>query len=92
MYIYTNKEENRIWSKNPRTGICYMSGVVDVKDYDVRFNPIVMEGTLWQKFCNLFSDMKMVEVKERIFLPVDLDNTLESYVWVLDSKGEIYRV
>tara|TARA_R100001594_G_scaffold149395_2_gene207076 strand:- start:209 stop:595 length:387 start_codon:yes stop_codon:yes gene_type:complete len=87
-----NKEQNRILSKNPLTNIYYMSGEINIKDFDVKAQPVIVEGTLWQKFCNLFGDYVMVKVKECIFFPTHLDCVPEDYVWVIDINGDMYRV
>ena len=94
MYIYMNKEENRIVIGKIPFHSVILSGDLSVSEFDVTFEPLMVTGTLWEKFCNIFTDFKMVRVDlEETFSRNYFKNKGYSYEWLFhEETGEVYRV
>lgn len=92
-YIYMNKEETRIAVENNTSNIV-LSGDLSITNFMTSFKPLYVKNILWEKFCNLFSDM--------VIIPVDTEETFNKdyfcdtgleYVWLLHKDTDIvYRV
>lgn len=92
-YIYMNKEETRVVIDNT-INHTVLSGDLSITDFPVNFKPKYVKNILWEKFCNLFSDLKII--------PVDTSETFSSnyfedkgyrYVWLLHAEsGIVYRI
>ena len=93
MYIYMNKEQNRVLCKNS-SYLALFSGDLSVTQFPVNFKPSLAEGNLWEKFCNLFSDMKMVKVDmDQTFTRNYFQHTGLFYTWLFHvDSGKVYRV
>ena len=94
MYIYMNKEENRIVTRKIPFHSVILSGELSVLEFPVSFNPLVVTGTLREKFCNMFTDLKMVKVDlEETFSRNYFKNKEIAYEWLLhEETGQVYCV
>lgn len=92
-YIYMNKEENRVIIENNSLTTLF-SGDLSITSFPVNFKPIIVKGTLWEKFCNLFSNLKMIKVNTSITFSIDyFDGHVLAYEWLLlVDTGRVYRV
>lgn len=94
MYIYMNKEEDRILSKTDRFPEGVWSGDITCRMFPVSFKPILVEGTLWEKFCNLFSSNVMKEmILVQELTSTYFYNSSKDFAWVMHkSSGRVYRL
>lgn len=91
-YIYMNKEETRVVVKNNSANTIF-SGELGITTFTTSFKPLYVKNLLWEKCCNLFSDLVMipVDIKETFNKDYFCDTGLD-YVWLLHNDSVVYRV